>query len=186
MAMELMLFPGVPQIGELVKLNASPLNSNLFDSLRRKDRKIDKSKLALPSPRKTLRPKLPNVWDRGIPKAPPVPQAPEMSLPDESTGGGALLNHCAGVGLPKVGLPHKKARSVTPVVPTFGMLLDATTLKSVPEVKLEIPFSCQPPITASTPLLPLCHFLPAPKGSSYTKLAVRICGRSNPARPLSF
>ena len=60
---------GAPQIGELVKLNASDRNSIRVRSVIGKLRKTEKSKFARPSERSTLRLKVPNVNCGGMAKA---------------------------------------------------------------------------------------------------------------------
>src|SRR5947209_19378289 len=67
--------------------------------------------------------------------------------------------------VPPCGLPTRSARSALPD-PTFGIELEATTLKSVPEAKLAIPLTCQPPMRASTERRPDMNLLPLPNGRS--------------------
>src|SRR5438132_3530521 len=159
-----MLACGTPQMGVLDTLKASALNSNLVASVVEKFRKTERSKFARPSDRSTLRPKLPKQ----------VPGKPACVVAHVGTANAEVLNQHASVPtlapdrqLPLCGSPTRFARSELPFTePTFGIVLAATTLKSVPEAKLAIPFSCQPPKMASTPRTPVLNLLPAPKGSS--------------------
>ena len=155
---------GIPQIGVFDALKASALNSNLVASVVEKFLKTERSKFTRPSDRSTLRPKLPKQ----------VPGNPACVVAHVGTANAEVLNQHASVPtlapdgqVPLWGSPTRFARSELPLTePTFGMVLAATTLKSVPEAKLAIPFSCQPPKIASMPRTPVLNLLPAPKGNS--------------------
>src|SRR5690348_8303637 len=81
----------------------------------------------------------------------------------------AVLNQRATVGLLSVGSPTMLGRWLLPLVPgpkEFVLLLMATIESGNPDLKVEIPETCQPPITPSANRLPGANFFPRPTGSS--------------------